>query len=63
MAICRIVTGSSARLNEAEGGDIWWRLLGNSVWVGWGCGEEMRISTHTHTHKLIHEYYLIFCGR
>ncbi len=30
-AICRIITGCSARLNEAEGGDIWWHILGNCV--------------------------------
>lgn len=31
VAICRIITECSARLNEAGGGDIWWHILGNSV--------------------------------
>lgn len=31
MAICGIIAGCSARLNEAEGGDIRWHILGNSV--------------------------------
>lgn len=57
MAICRIITGSSARLNEAEGGDIWWQILGNSVCVcGGGCNavskhisQNVQVYTHTHT--------------
>lgn len=33
VAICRIVAGFGARLNEAEGRDIWWHILGNSLHI------------------------------
>lgn len=33
VAICRIITGCSARLNETDGGDIWWHILGNNVHI------------------------------
>lgn len=33
VAFCRIVAGFGARLNEAEGRDIWWHILGNSLHI------------------------------
>ena len=42
VAICRIITGCCARLHEAEGGDIWWHILGNSVHI---CSAQVQVST------------------
>lgn len=55
VAICRIITGCRARLNEAEGGDIWWHILGNSVHI---CGVQVRTSARACMRVCTHSFML-----
>lgn len=62
VAICRIITECAARLNEAEGGDIWWHILGNSVHI---CSVRVHVpvSAYMRVHTLIHVFAPVIAQR